>query len=808
MGGSSLVKFGTVLLLIAFLGENVAARLAPDLAAVQSRLDELKSEIDGFEQAISGTHVSDDDFLRLSYRLEALRSEARQMQAELSPHLASLRKDLFDLGPEPEEGHPVEPQAIAQARNALKDSIAQVDGATRQVDLAVARVSRMMRLISELRRDRFAREILTRAPSPLSPNIWDGVFRPSTEGLERKSDSSDINQASSAFLDRLASALPTLGVTLILGVAAFLATRVGIVRAIRRKVDLRERFEGWQLVMGGVIFGAYVVPFSAVAAVFYFLAHADNLVPTAFTTFAGQAFSGFVLFISVGALADSVFRPFQNKWRLVRLEDRHARILCGLVWLAITVFFVDHLVLSAGVAVGASFEIAVVQSFTTSTVVALLIIASLRKALWYDSFSEETLSHRRVWPGLRVFALCICSAIPFAGALGYVSLARFALGQLILIGALLVAIWLFHRVAHGMLNLAFQKPAPTEDTESLIATGNLLKFWLGAAIDILMAVFAMAIVLPYWGIERLELREWLYSAFFGFKIGEITISLSDIAFAFAAFLIILIMTRIIQHVLSVRVLPNTNLDPGTRHSLGRVFGYGGIFLAGAVAVSMIGFDLSNIAIIAGALSVGIGFGLQSIVNNFVSGLILLIERPIRVGDWVVAGSDQGWVKNINVRSTEIETFDRSSVLIPNSELVTNRTTNWTLKDPHGRLIIPVGVSYDSDDKKVFEILMSCGSSHPQVLKTPPPEVLFTGFGDSSLNFELRVFVRDVSRRLTIGTQLRFAIREAFEKHGIEIPFPQRDLHITGAKADGAFARAEKSEPNMPDSPSFGRENEK
>ncbi|MEJ2686549.1 MAG: mechanosensitive ion channel [Gammaproteobacteria bacterium] len=195
---------------------------------------------------------------------------------------------------------------------------------------------------------------------------------------------------------------------------------------------------------------------------------------------------------------------------------------------------------------------------------------------------------------------------------------------------------------------------------------------------------------------------------------------------------------------------------------------------------MAGLEYKNLAIIAGALSVGIGFGLQNIVNNFVSGLILLFERPIRTGDWIVVGSTEGYVKRIRIRSTQIQTFDRADVIVPNSELISTQVTNWMLYDLRGRVRVPVGVAYGSDTALVKQLLLEAGGAHPQVItdgSAPEPVVLFLEFGDSSLNFELRIYIREIDMRLAVVSDLNFAIDAAFREHGVEIPFPQRDVHV-------------------------------
>jgi small-conductance mechanosensitive channel len=210
-----------------------------------------------------------------------------------------------------------------------------------------------------------------------------------------------------------------------------------------------------------------------------------------------------------------------------------------------------------------------------------------------------------------------------------------------------------------------------------------------------------------------------------------------------------------------------------------IFGYLGIIAAISLALSAIGIDLQKIALVAGALSVGIGFGLQSIVSNFVSGLILLTERPIRVGDWIVAKGEEGFVRRIRVRATEVETFDRASVIIPNSDLISGVVKNWTHGNLLGRIAVKVGVSYDSDVEKVRDLLLAVAAGHPAVLKEPAPYVLFMAFGDSSLDFELRCIVRDVQQLYSIRSDLNFAVLARFRAEGIEIPFPQRVVHFAG-----------------------------
>jgi len=239
-------------------------------------------------------------------------------------------------------------------------------------------------------------------------------------------------------------------------------------------------------------------------------------------------------------------------------------------------------------------------------------------------------------------------------------------------------------------------------------------------------------------------------------------------------------TTVIQRIVKSTVLPKTKMDKGSQNALVSGVGYIGYTLAAVIALSSIGFNLSSIAIVAGALSVGIGFGLQTIVSNFVSGIILLVERPIKEGDWIEASGFSGTVKKISVRSTQIETFDRAMVVVPNSELIAGSVLNWTHSNETGRVRVSVGVSYDSDPKRVERLLLKVGKSHEMTLKSPEPFVRFQKFGDSSLDFDLIIYVKDKNYMFQVRSELHYSIFELFKKQGIEIPFPQRDLNIKGS----------------------------
>ena len=234
-------------------------------------------------------------------------------------------------------------------------------------------------------------------------------------------------------------------------------------------------------------------------------------------------------------------------------------------------------------------------------------------------------------------------------------------------------------------------------------------------------------------------------------------------------------------------MPHTAIEPSLRLSIVTIIGYVGFIIAVVVALGQIGIDPQKIALVAGALSVGIGFGLQSIVSNFVSGLILLAERPIRVGDQIVVKSEEGFVRRISVRATEIETFDKASVIIPNSELITGVVKNWTHANTLGRVNIKVAVSYDCDPDTVMEILKACVAEHPGVLKQPPPAVLLTEFGASALDFEIFCIVPNLSDRGRIKSDIHIAILRQFRASGIDMTPPQDVRLIGGRAADGEIA---------------------
>lgn len=261
-----------------------------------------------------------------------------------------------------------------------------------------------------------------------------------------------------------------------------------------------------------------------------------------------------------------------------------------------------------------------------------------------------------------------------------------------------------------------------------------------------------------------------------FYIKERPVTLFSILLSIGILVLAVYLSKIIRKICAERVFPYLHIKPANEYTLSRLIHYI-IISAGALFVIQIYVDLTSLAFIFGFLGVGVGFGLQNITSNFISGLILLFESPIKVGDRVSVGDVVGDIQDINIRSTTVITPDNISMIIPNSEFIENNVINWSHGDPTVRIIVHIGVAYGSDVDRVKSILMEIAEEHPDTLKSPIPRVFFTSFGDSSLDFELAVWLASPQNQKVIRSDLNFAINKAFAENTIEIPFPQRDLHL-------------------------------
>lgn len=316
-------------------------------------------------------------------------------------------------------------------------------------------------------------------------------------------------------------------------------------------------------------------------------------------------------------------------------------------------------------------------------------------------------------------------------------------------------------------------------------------------INFAVGVFIFGLLLGVWRVYGSVWEAIAGSLSLSFSVGQWEISVGLVLGALTAIYGAYLMSLIIQAVLFDEIYPRRHVAVGARHSMNRLIHYTMLLIGFLVALSLLGVEFRNITILIGAFSVGIGFGLQNIFNNFVSGLILLFEQPVKVGDIVFLGGEWGTIRKLGLRATVVKAFAGSELIVPNSELISNQVINWTFSDRTIRVIVKVGVAYGSDVPLVMNILREIADEHPLVVKDPEPLVLFRQFGESSLNFELWVNITDLDQRLVTESELHQAVEQKFREAGVQIPFPQSDIHIKDPIPSSETASQENGSKELP-----------
>lgn len=787
----------------------------------QERLDRFDQSLSSDDLDQSGLDLARKQILEIAQEAEALREAQIPQQEQLKARIAELEPTT------PAEGEagtePTESDAVIAQRQDLQNQLAVFDGISKQASVVEVRTQQLLGTISEKRTDLFTRALFTRETSALNPELWWFVLEQTPSAM-------------SSLFNSLGGWLTTLGenaresgpqliaLALLAGLLIASFGRRFLLRLVSRsnQEEPKNLFEKHMAATGTVLISLFIplIGLGLIIATLNTLGLLPRHIQRLLTVMTGAI----VLISMAQGLGRAFLAPLRPAWRLINIDTLNAH---KAFWLILSMAVVqgsfnvlsevrDVLILPLRFTIALSalhgVLLPVLAFLLTRT-----MIANLRRDEGDPTSDSPDLQKTGslLWRWMLPFGW-IASLFAIAATLvGYVPLGSFIATQIFSIGIILSILILLLNTAEELFTNGFQPHAPVGRvlTQTIGLSPNrtaLLGVILSGIVKLILLVLAFVFVAAPWGFESDEILASLTAVLNGVDVGNIRLSPAIIATAIGLFLAVLIATRSIQRWLEQRFLPKTRMDVGLQHSITTGLGYVGVIIAVMVAFSHAGLDLSNIALVAGALSVGIGFGLQSIVNNFVSGLILLAERPIKVGDWIVVGGTHGTVKRINVRATEIETFDRASMIVPNSDLISGTVTNYVHGNTMGRITIPIGVSYGSDPEQVRDLLFDCARAHDMVLTYPEPQVYFVGFGASSLDFELRCFLEDIGYVMVVSSALRFEIMRRFREADIEIPFPQQDIHlrdmdklaalIEGAKPSETQQINEPIKPTRPDTP--------
>ncbi|TWF54264.1 small-conductance mechanosensitive channel [Neorhizobium alkalisoli] len=743
---------------------------------MKSKMDAIKQQLSRFQSRLNDDSQDDAKLAQLRAQAEDIVAAMREASESMKARVEQIQARLTSLGEPPAAGQPAEAPAVVEERSKLENERSELNLIVDDANSLSNSATHLANSITNLRRTLFAQTLFRH--TELSGDLFQDA---GTAFVAEVGNFGSTFGSWISFVLRF-KAWQLLGaIALSLGAAMiFLSGGYRIFgRFLRRNGGgdtsyiRRLSVAFWSTVVQTVSVAAFLV--SSYLFLDGFNVLRPDIAPIIATLF------GFIWFISfVWKLTYGVLAPGEPEWRLVRITNRGAWLLTVAVLVMAVVNSLDYLLGAISIALSSPLVLTIAKSLIASVIVGLILIAIsfVRPRLNED---EDPDSAGHAWP--RVFSILLRVAgglLIFAVLTGYVGLARFVSTQIVLTGAVAVLVYL------GFLSgKAISKQGAFKNTTigrrlaekrhfsevALDQTGLVA----GLSIYAVALLFGIPLILLTWGFQPADIESWFFRFFTEIRIGNVSISIVGIFGGVLLFALGYIVTRWVQKWVDGNVMARSQVDLGVRNSVKTGIGYLGVGLAVIVGVSAAGINLSSFALVASALSVGIGFGLQNIVSNFVSGLILLVERPFKVGDHVVTGANEGIVKRISVRATEIETFRKQSIIVPNSDLINSPVGNWTHRNRIGRSEVPISVSHDSDPQKVMDILLELVDQIPEVLRNPEPHVEFLSFGASALNFELRFHLADMGDGLRIRNNLRIAILKRFREEHIEIPFPQQEI---------------------------------
>jgi small-conductance mechanosensitive channel len=773
--------------------EPPATTAPADPRTMRARLDGFRGDLAQRELALANRELGDPELQRYRAQIEPVADAIRGILDELTPRLDAGRARLEQLGPKPKDGQPEESADVARERSEREAAVAELDETLRLGRTLLLQAEQLRTQISDRRRAAFARAVFEQSHGFLSPDLWVEFW----QALPR--DVRALRTVAADSFERLRrtsslGALLVLGLAVGLAISLHLGRRYVAPRLVARDPANETPSRRSRLLAAVAILLLGGVPAVAGNWIVWAAFDALDLLAPRVEPVIGAVLRGIALVAFARALADAILAPGHGPWRLVSLSDAGAHRIHTFVLVAGTVLATGKVMESAIQAIAAALPSSVMTRSIFALVFAALL-ANLLRSFASNDEPEESGAYvdKPEIPGIvRLIGWVAATATIVFVLFGYVALASFVVDQVAWMSVLLALLLLALAVADEFIGATLREESRVSyalQANTGLRRRSLEQIGVLATGVTRLGLILLAILLGLapWGVESGDVVSSMRAAFFGFRVGDVTISLSSIAIAAFIFGVGFTITRVIQRWLDATFLPATDLDAGLRNSIRTGFGYVGVIVAGAVAFSYLGLSLDRLTIVAGALSVGIGFGLQSIVNNFVSGLILLWERPIRVGDLVVVGDGEGYVRHINVRATEIETFDRSTVLVPNSNLISGIVRNRVRSGRTGRVLVSIPAPRFADPDQIAELMRTAALAHREVMSEPPPRVLFKKVTDTAIEFDLICFVDEIDTVARVASELYFAIYRRLRELGVVPTAPPAAQAHGAAPVDSAKA---------------------